>query len=80
MYTYLTAVIAADSADAEAEKNLRRFKRRKNYLFSLHGWSAVRAVLIDAEALRREEVRCVSNKDGSDVRKMFLKELAGRKI
>lgn len=80
MYTYLTAVIAADSTDSDAEKNLCRFKMRKNYLFSLHGWSTVRMVLIDTNSLHREEVKCVSNKDGDEVRKMFLKELKGQKI
>ncbi len=80
MYTYLTAVIAADSADPAAEKDLRRFKMRKNYLFSLHGWSIARMVLIDIDSLRQEETKCVSNKDGDDVRKMFLKELKERKI
>lgn len=47
MYTYLTAVIFYETAEADALEQLKRFKRRREFKLSLHGWMESRIAAVD---------------------------------
>ncbi len=50
MYTYLTAVIVADSSEKQACKLLKRCHIHKSFQFSLRGWMDFHTALIDRES------------------------------
>lgn len=84
MYTHLTAIISAEKTDSEAEKMLCAFKSRKNYLFSLHGWSDIRMVLIETAETKKdsedtESFHIASNKNGRETAKLLMSELTEQK-
>ena len=47
MTTFLSLVIVAESADANAKELVRKTKFRKNFSFGLKGWTDLRLALID---------------------------------
>ena len=47
MTTFLSLVIVAESADTNAKELVRKTKYRKNFSFSLKGWTDLRLALID---------------------------------
>jgi len=67
--SYIGAIFLCDSYDNEALKLLKKYRRRKSFQFSLHGWMEVHTVLID---LRSESI--YSNADGRSSKK-FLKNI-----
>ena len=49
MYTYITIVLISDFINSEIEKEIRRFKKYKSFLFSFHGWMHFRMISLDIE-------------------------------
>ncbi len=66
MYTYLSAIILAHSADDQAIELLNQYKFRKSYLFSLRGWCHGRLALYTLA-----DKQAYSNKDGRELRNML---------
>lgn len=67
MYTYLSAMFLIQKADREALRALRRYKMRKSYHFSLHGWCHVRLAAMDING------QVTTNGDGKELRKTLSK-------
>lgn len=72
MYTYLTAVIVADSSEKQARRRLKRCHIHKSFRFSLRGWMDFHTALID-----RESESVYTNSAGRENAK-FLKKLVYR--
>jgi hypothetical protein len=66
MYTYLTAVVLYDSADPQALARLKKLKKRREFLLSLHGWMEFRIAAVDLST-----VEVAANRSG----KAFAKDL-----
>ncbi len=65
MYTYLTAIVLYDSADAEALSALKKLKQRREFKLSLHGWmeSRIAAVDVSTAALTTNRAAKVLTRD-----------------
>ena len=74
MYTYLTAVVLYDSADAQALAQLRKMKKRREYKLSLHGWMEFRIAAVDVSS-----GEITTNRSGRTMAK-DLKRLVARMI
>ncbi|MCD7860815.1 MAG: hypothetical protein LUG25_02765 [Oscillospiraceae bacterium] len=59
MYSYIVAVILCESVEEGALRALKRYRRRKDFQFSLHGWMEIHATVIE---LGRGAI--LSNPDG----------------
>ena len=57
--SYIVAEFLCDTYDEDAYKALKKYRRRKSFQFSLHGWMEMHTVCID---LGTESI--VSNSDG----------------
>jgi hypothetical protein len=66
MYTYLTAVVLYDSAEPQALARLKKLKKRREFLLSLHGWMEFRIAAVDLST-----VEVAANRSG----KAFAKDL-----
>ncbi|MPN60674.1 hypothetical protein SDC9_208405 [bioreactor metagenome] len=64
MFSYVTLVILADSIDEDAKKALKRYRYRKNFWLTLHGWMEYRIAAMDASSMT-----FLSNPAGREVRK-----------
>jgi hypothetical protein len=64
MYTYLTAVVLYDSAQPEALKQLKKLKKRREFLLSLHGWMEFRIAAVDIST-----VEITTNRSGKALAK-----------
>ena len=49
MYTYITIVLISDFINTKIEKEIRKFKKYKSFLFSFHGWMHFRMIALDIE-------------------------------
>lgn len=67
--SYITAVFICKDYDEDALIALKKYRRRKSFQFSLHGWLEVHTAIVD---LRSESV--FSNSDGRPTGK-FLKNI-----
>lgn len=65
--TYITVVFICKDYDEDAFNALKKYRRRKSFQFSLHGWLEVHTAIVD---LRSETT--YSNSDGRPTRE-FLK-------
>ena len=74
MYTYLTAVVLYDSADAQALAQLQKLKKRREYKLSLHGWMEFRIAAVDVST-----GEIAVNRSGKTIRK-DLRRLTERLI
>ena len=74
MYTYLTAVVLYDSADPQALAQLKKLKKRREYMLSLHGWMEFRIAAVD---MSTGEI--TANRSGKILRK-DLKRLTAHMI
>jgi len=72
--SYIVAEFICDSFDDDAIKALKKYRKRKSFQFSLHGWMEVHSVLID---LRSESV--YANSDGRLCGKFLKSVLHPRK-
>lgn len=70
MYTYVTPVFLCQSADKDALKAIRRFRRYKSYRLGFYGWSEFHAAAYVCD----QDSAC-SNGSGRGVKKMLLKVL-----
>lgn len=70
MYTYLSAIILCQKADEDALRALRRYKMRKNYKFSLHGWCNARLAAYEIGG-----AKTLTNADGKELKKTLRKIL-----
>lgn len=68
MFSYITAIVVADSIAPDTAGEIKRCRFRKNFKFSLHGWTQLRVAVVDLE---RDDVE--TNNAGKDVGK-FLKK------
>ena len=50
MFSYVTLVILADSIDLDAAKFLKRYRYRKNFWLTLHGWMEYHIAAMDISA------------------------------
>ena len=66
MYTYLTCVIIADTADPGAVKALKKSRIQKSFRFSLRGWMELHTALLD-----RSSGRTFVNRSGRENAKLF---------
>jgi hypothetical protein len=66
MYTFLTGVVLTRGLDREVAKLVKRYKWRKSYKFSIHGWCHIRLAVIDLDS-----GEIVTNRDGKDLKKML---------
>lgn len=67
--TYITVIFVCKDYDNDALTTLKKYRRRKSFQFSLHGWLEVHTAIVD---LRSESV--FSNSDGRPSGK-FLKSI-----
>jgi hypothetical protein len=74
MYTYLTAVVLYDSADPQALAQLKKLKKRREFLLSLHGWMEFRIAAVDLST-----VEITTNRSGKVMNK-DLKRLVAHAI
>lgn len=64
MYSYVTLVILADTIDEDAKKALKRYRYRKNFWLTLHGWMEYRIAAMEISSMT-----FLSNPAGREVRK-----------
>ena len=64
MFSYVTLVILADTIDEDAKKALKRYRYRKNFWLTLHGWMEYRIA-----AMETSSMTFLSNPAGREVRK-----------
>lgn len=64
MYTYITPLFICDSAEKEAVKLLKKFRRYKSYRFSFWGWSEFHTALLDCST-----GKIITNMSGRCVKK-----------
>lgn len=72
--SYIVAEFICDTCDNDAKVALKKYRKRKSFQFSLHGWMEVHTALID---LGTESV--VANSDGRLCGK-FLKKILHPKV
>ena len=70
MYSYITAVFLYDTADEEALKELKRYKKSVSFKLSLHGWMEYRIAAVDMST-----AKITANRKGTDVKKSLQKSL-----
>lgn len=70
MYSYITAIILCDTADADALQALERYKKSQTFKLSLYGWMDYRIA-----AVNMADSKVYANKSGKDV-KQFLQKIA----
>lgn len=70
MFTYISMVVLADDIDEAAKKEFVNFSFRKNFLFSLHGWTELRIAVFNLA-----EKTIETNSLGKELRKNFKKTL-----
>ena len=63
MYTYITIVLISDFINSEIEKEIRKFKKYKSFLFSFHGWMNFRMIALD---IKRNKI--IYNPMGKDLK------------
>lgn len=64
MFSYVTLVILADAIDEDAKRALKRYRYRKNFWLTLHGWMEYRIA-----AMETSSTTFLSNPAGREVRK-----------
>lgn len=64
--TDVILIALADRIDPEAAALLKKTKRSKNYMFTLHGWSVLRSIAIETPSRTM-----VCNSMGRDLKKLF---------
>ena len=74
MSSALTLVVVANQVDDDAMKLARKAKFRKNYKFSLHGWTDLRVAVVDLSRASGKQV--VTNAAGKGLAKMLNGNLA----
>ncbi len=74
MSSGLTLVVIANSASDEAHALFRKTRFRKNFLFSIHGWTDLRLALIDLSRPPSDQVTV--NAAGKSLRDMLVGNLA----
>ena len=75
MYTHLSIIIIASHLHSDALKQVKRHKFRKNYRFTLHGWSNGRIAVINAQ-----DMSCYANRDGKEIAKFLEKKFRAGSI
>ena len=66
MYSFITAVFLADTAEPEAVKFIRRKRFTKSYRFGMHGSSPLKTAVLDIEG-----GKIATNNMGRDLRKQI---------
>lgn len=66
MYTYISAIILTEEIAGDAERLIQRYKFRKSYKLSVHGWSSGRLALWNLA-----DKTLVTNTDGKGLKKML---------
>lgn len=74
MYSYVTLVVIADSADAEAASAAAKTRFRKRYRLLFHGWMEFRIAVLDCST---GAIHC--NRAGKDVQKL-LEQLRDKRL
>lgn len=70
MCSHMSLLVIADQVDPSIYATIQQKKYRKNFLFSLHGWTSLRIVAIDVSK------RCIiTNKDGNEIKHRLKKLL-----
>ena len=70
MYTYISMIVIADEIDDAAREQFIKFNFRKNFLFSLHGWTELRIAVFNLA-----EKTIETNSLGKELKQNFKKTL-----
>lgn len=70
MCTHMSLFVLAERIDSSAASKIQQIKYRKNFLFSLHGWTSLRIAAVD---IANQSI--VTNTDGKEIKRRLKKLL-----